>query len=92
MCSLSASPVPTPSTNRPSHCTEAVAVAVAWATIAGWIRIVGQVTAVLIGRDVTSDSAPITDHTNGLCPKPACSASRACRTSSCGPNSSQDKK
>ena len=42
--------------------------AAAWATIAGWIRIVGQVTAVVTGRSVTWPRAPITDHTNGLWP------------------------
>ena len=42
MCSLSASPVPTPSSKRPSSSTAAVAAA--WATIAGWMRTVGQVT------------------------------------------------
>src|SRR6185437_1269531 len=106
MCSLSASPLPTPSTNRPLSCTAAVAAA--WAMIAGWMRTVGQVTAVVTGSVTASDSAPITDQTNGLWPcapvhgwkwseihnrsKPACSASRACRTSSFGPNSSQDRK
>ena len=76
--------------------------------IAGWMRNVGQVTAVVTGSDTASDSAPITDQTNGLLPwasfhgwkwseihsrsKPASSASRACRTSSPGPNSSQDRK
>ena len=42
MCSLSASPVPTPKKNRPSSSNEVVAVA--WARIAGWIRVVGHVT------------------------------------------------
>jgi hypothetical protein len=76
--------------------------------IAGWIRVVGQVTAVVTGSDTASDNAPITDHTNGLWPwasvhgwkwseiqsrsKPACSACWACRTSSRGPYSSQDRK
>lgn len=36
--------------------------------IAGCIRTVAHVTAVLTGSDVTSDSAPITPHTNGLWP------------------------
>lgn len=91
MCSLSASPLPTPRTNRPSVCTAAVAAA--WAMTAGCTRMVGQVTAVVTGSDTTSDSAPITDHTSGLWPwasfhgwkwseiqsrvKPACSAIRA---------------
>lgn len=66
MCSLSASPLPTPSTKRPSSCTAAVADACAMT--AGWIRMVGQVTAVLTGSDVASERAPITPHTNGLWP------------------------
>jgi hypothetical protein len=66
MCSLSASPLPTPSTNRPRCCTAAVAAA--WAITVGWVRTVGQVTAVATGSSVASDSAPITDQTNGLCP------------------------
>lgn len=59
-------PVPTPSRKRPSVITALVAAACA--TTAGWMRTVGQVTAVSTGRDTASDSAPITDHTNGLCP------------------------
>ncbi len=44
-------------------------VAAAWAITAGWIRTVGQVTAVVIGIPGTAWAiAPITDHTNGLCP------------------------
>lgn len=66
MCSLSASPLPTPRTNRPSSCTAAVAAA--WAMIAGWMRMVGQVTAVDTGSEVASDSAPITLQTNELWP------------------------
>ena len=105
-CSFSASPLPTPSWKRPSSITEAVAAA--WATIAGWIRVVGQVTPVVTRMSVASDSAPITDQTNGLWPcssiqgwkwseiqrawKPASSASFACRTSSAGPFSSQERK
>lgn len=69
---------------------------------------IGQVTAVAIGGDVTSLSAPITDHTNGLFPcspsrgwkwseihsrsNPAASASRACRTSSRGENYPENRK
>lgn len=49
MCSLSASPVPRPSTNRPLHCTALVAAACA--ITAGWIRTMGQVTAVVIGSE-----------------------------------------
>jgi hypothetical protein len=66
MCSLSASPLPTPRTNRPPRWTAAVAAA--WAMTAGWIRIVGQITAVAMCSDVTSEGAPMTSHTNGLWP------------------------
>ena len=62
-CSFRASPLPTPSTKRPSVCTAAVAAA--WAITAGWMRTVGHVTAVVIGSDTVSDSAPIVPHTNG---------------------------
>ena len=105
-CSLRASPLPTPSTNRPSSWTAAVAAACAM--IAGWIRKVGHVTAVVTGSEVASDSAPITPQTKGLCPcssfhgwkwseihnrsKPASSARRAWSMSSLGPNCSQDRK
>src|SRR2546423_727917 len=106
MCSLSASPVPTPSTNRPSSMTALVAAACAM--IAGWIRVVGQVTAVITGSRQTWLSAPIVDHTNGLSPcasshgwkwseihnasKPASWARRAWSRRSAGPNSSDDRK
>ena len=63
-CSFSASPVPTPSVNRPSSRTALVAAA--WAMITGWIRMVGQVTAVVIGSRQTCEIAPIIDQTNGL--------------------------
>jgi hypothetical protein len=44
-------------------------VAAAWATIAGWIRSVGQVTAVVTFiESVAWAIAPITDQTNGLWP------------------------
>jgi hypothetical protein len=66
MCSLRASPVPTPSRNRPSSSTALVAAA--WAMTAGWIRTVGQVTAVVTGSPHAWLSAPMADHTNGLCP------------------------
>ena len=66
MCSLSASPEPMPKLNRPSNRTAAVAVACAM--IAGWMRIVGQVTAVVTGSDVVCESAPRTPQTNGLLP------------------------
>ena len=98
--------MPTPSTNRPSVITAAVAAA--WATIAGWMRTVGQVTAVVMGSEHASESAPITDQTNGLWPcssfhgwkwslihrpsNPAASAALAWATSSAGPYSSQDRK
>ena len=61
MCSFSASPVPTPSVNLPP--VSSAEVAAAWATMAGCCRSSGQVTAVVTGRDVTCDIAPITDHT-----------------------------
>jgi hypothetical protein len=60
-CSFSASPVPTPRLNLPP--VSSPAVAAAWAMIAGWILVVGQVTAVVIGRSVTCEIAPITDQT-----------------------------
>ena len=101
-CSLSASPVPTPRVNRPSSWTAAVAAACA--TIAGCSRTVGAVTAVVTGSEQACERAPITPHTNGLCPcssfhgwkwslihsasKPACSASTACSTSCFGSYSS----
>ncbi len=50
-CSFSASPVPTPRLNLPS--VSRPAVAAACAMIAGWILVVGQVTAVVIGKVVT---------------------------------------
>ncbi len=106
MCSFSASPVPTPSVNRPPD--SAAVVAVAWAITTGCVRTSGQVTAVVIGSDTASDRAPSTDQTNGLCPctssqgwkwseihsasNPACSARFAWRTSSFGECSSLDRK
>ena len=43
--------------------------AVAWASTAGWMRIVGQVTPTATGTDsVDAAIAPRTDHTNGLWP------------------------
>lgn len=66
MCSLRASPLPTPSRKRPSVITAVVAAA--WAITAGCVRTVGQVTAVSTGSDTASESAPSTDQTNGLWP------------------------
>ena len=66
MCSLSASPLPTPRLKRPPVMTALVAAA--WAMIAGWMRTVGQVTPVVTGRSTASASAPMTDHTNALWP------------------------
>jgi hypothetical protein len=43
-------------------------VAAARATIAGWIRRVGQVTAVVMGGEVARLNAPIIDHTTALGP------------------------
>ncbi len=84
------------------------AVAAAWATTAGWMRTVGQVTAVVTGSEQAWEIAPITDQTNGLWPcssfhgwkwslihsasNPAASAAVAWPTSSAGPYSSQDRK
>ncbi len=106
MCSLSASPDPTPSVNRPPSISPLVAAA--WAMIAGWIRTVGQVTAVVTGRSQTCERAPITLQTNGLLScslfhgwkwslihrpwKPAFSAARAWATSSAGEYSSVERK
>jgi hypothetical protein len=83
-------------------------VAAACAMIAGWILVVGQVTAVPIGRLVTWESAPIMPQTKLDCPcssshgrkwseihrasKPACSASLACWIRLAGSYSSQDRK
>ena len=67
MCSLSASPVPTPRPKRPG--IRVATVAAAWATIVGWMRIVGQVTAVWIcSVDVTAARPPSTLQTNGELP------------------------
>ncbi len=67
MCSLSASPVPTPKPNRPSSIEAAVAAACA--TTAGWIRSVGQVTAVWSRSvDVAREMPPRTAQTNGELP------------------------
>jgi hypothetical protein len=43
-------------------------VATAWATIAGWMRINGQVTPVVTVRFVVAAMPPMTDHTKGECP------------------------
>ena len=67
MCSFSASPLPSPRRKRPS--SSSAEVAAAWAMIAGWIRIVGQVTAVVtVAPSAARAIAPIADHTNGLWP------------------------
>ena len=61
------SPEPTPRKNRPGII--AAAVAAACATIAGWIRTLGQVTPVpRRSRFVAVAMPPITAHTNGLWP------------------------
>ena len=66
-CSFRFSPVPTPRKNRPG--IRLAAVAAAWAMMAGWIRIVGQVTPVpMVIRSVASAIAPRTPQTNGLWP------------------------
>ena len=65
--SLSRSPVPTPRKKRPGII--AATVAAACATIAGCVRIVGQVTAVPTPtRSVACAIAPSTAHTNGDSP------------------------
>ena len=66
MCSLRASPLPTPSLNRPG--ASSATVAAAWAMMAGWILTVGQVTPVVMVRSVTVAMAPSTDQTKGLWP------------------------
>ena len=60
------SPVPTPRLNLPS--VSRLAVAAACAIMAGWIRVVGQVTAVATGRLVTWETAPMTAQTKLDCP------------------------
>ncbi len=106
MCSLRASPEPTPRVNFPSSISALVAAA--WAMIAGCVRIIGQVTAVVTGRSQAWLIAPMTLQTKGLLPcslfhgwkwsliqspsKPARSAARACSTSSAGPYSSVERK
>ncbi len=63
-CSFRFSPVPTPRKKRPGII--AAAVAAAWATIAGWMPIVGHVTPVPSrSRSVACAIAPITLQTNG---------------------------
>jgi hypothetical protein len=67
MCSLRFSPVPTPREKRPGR--RLAAVAAAWATIAGWTRVVGQVTPVISSiRSVRSEIAPSVPQTKGLSP------------------------
>jgi hypothetical protein len=67
MCSLSASPLPTPSAKRPSSSTADVAAACA--ITAGWMRTVGHVTPVVTCMPgVAVASAPIIDQTNALSP------------------------
>ena len=55
---------------RPS--VSSAEVAAAWAMMAGWMRSVGQVTAVVIGSVVAPETAPMTDQTKLLSP---CSSS-----------------
>ena len=67
MCSFRFSPEPIPSQKRPGSI--AAAVAAAWAMIAGWTRVVGQVTPVPTRiRSVACEIPPRTAHTNGLLP------------------------
>ncbi len=67
MCPLSASPLPIPRRNLFSPNRTAL-VAAACAITAGWIRTVGQVTAVVTGTSHAWEIAPIIDQTNGLSP------------------------
>src|SRR3954454_24092679 len=70
-CSFRFSPVPTPRKKRPGII--AAHVAVACATIAGWIRISGHVTPVpRRNRSVTCAMPPMTLQTNGLWPWLSC--------------------
>jgi hypothetical protein len=47
--------------------------------IAGWIRVVGQVTAVVTGSLVTWEIAPITDQRSWTAPAPGVGRSRGLR-------------
>jgi hypothetical protein len=61
------SPVPTPRKKRPGII--AATVAAAWATIAGWMRIIGHVTPVPTRIfSVAFAMPPSVAQTNGLCP------------------------
>ena len=67
MCSLSASPVPTPQKKRPPKSSDVVAVA--WARIAGCTLTIGHVTPTPTStRSVAWATAPSTAQTNGLWP------------------------
>jgi hypothetical protein len=67
MCSFKFSPLPTPRKKRPGIMLADVAAACA--TIAGWVRTVGQVTPVPSRRVLVARAIPpMTDHTNGLWP------------------------
>ena len=105
MCSLRASPVPTPHVKRPS--SSCPVVAVAWARITGWMRMIGHVTPTPTPiEDVRSAIAPSTAQTNGEWPcsliqgwkwseietksKPCSSANPAISTSRLGACSSLD--
>ena len=61
---------PNPNRERPSTSPKSSAVvAAAWARIAGWMRMIGAVTAVVTRSvDVAWAIAPSTDQTNGLWP------------------------
>jgi hypothetical protein len=65
MCSFMASPLPSATQNRPGNI--APSVAIAWATIAGWYRCPGALTAPN-GRDVVASAAPSHDQANPECP------------------------
>ena len=63
MCSLTASPEPRASQNRPGNI--AAKVAEAWAMIAGWYRCPGALTTPK-GSDVVANAAPSHDHAKPL--------------------------
>src|SRR4051794_35538259 len=65
MCSLDASPLPRATQNRPGNI--APSVATAWATIAGWYRCPGALTAPK-GRLVVAIAAPSHDQPKADCP------------------------
>lgn len=62
-------PTPKPKRGKPDFSSASAAtLAVAWASTAGWMRSVGQVTAVYIRRSVTCAIAPRMVQTKGELP------------------------